>query len=103
MKAALLISIDGHHSQNTCLYFKIIIQPWEMNWWSSSLEREIVEGLRVKWSGYNEMFLILEHTISGSKRKINKQKRNEISYDTSHICSKVKVKFIDVIDHFYKN
>jgi len=49
------------------------------------------------------MFLILEHTISGSKRKINKQKRNEISYDTSHICSKVKVKFIDVIDHFYKN
>jgi hypothetical protein len=47
------------------------------------------------------MFLILEHTISGSKRKINKQKRNEIFYNASHIGGKVK--FIDVIDHFYKN
>jgi hypothetical protein len=65
------------------------------------LSWEIVEVLRVKWSGYNEMFLILEHTISGSKRKINKQKRNEIFYNASHIGGKVK--FIDVIDHFYKN
>jgi len=46
------------------------------------------------------MFLNLEHTISGSKRKISKQKRNEISYNALHIGGKVK--FIDVIDHFIK-